>query len=99
MNAMRDNTAHLVAPEDVMAYLDGELAADEAEAVATHLRDCAECAAVAEELRGVARAMDDWTVEAAPASLEREVRDAARGKKLGQGDVRRGWFRSRRVWA
>ncbi len=99
MNGMRDKTAHFMAPEEVMAYLDGELATDEAEAVAAHLRDCGECAAVAEELRGVSRAMDGWAVEPVPVSLEREVRLAAKENETGKGNASRSAFGRGWMWA
>ena len=46
-----NTTAHPVAPEEVMAFLDGELSAAEAQAVSTHLDRCAECGALAEQFR------------------------------------------------
>ena len=41
---------HDVEREDVMAYLDGELAPARAAAVAVHLDGCAECRALATEV-------------------------------------------------
>ena len=37
-------TAQHLAPEKVMAFLDGELSAREAKSVSAHVEDCAECA-------------------------------------------------------
>ncbi len=34
---------HPIEPEELMAYLDGELTADRASATATHLSECSEC--------------------------------------------------------
>jgi len=59
---------HPVAPEDIMALLDGELSHKEAAAVAAHLESCANCAALAEDLRGVSRSLHLWDV--APVSQE-----------------------------
>lgn len=78
MKAINENATHAVPPEEVMAYLDGELGAEEALAVARHLRNCAECAPLAKELGGVSRELRAWAVETAPAGIEREVRKAVR---------------------
>jgi len=42
---------HTVSPEEVMAFLDGELAPVEANAVSQHLEECPECAYVAAQFR------------------------------------------------
>ncbi len=60
---------HDVEREDVMAYLDGELAPARAAAVAAHLDGCAECRALAADLRGVSSGLAEWRVEAAPDRL------------------------------
>jgi len=67
------STTHPIEPEEVMAYLDGELAGERAAAVGAHLEQCAECAAVAAELRGVSVRMAEWQVEAAPQQLVSEI--------------------------
>src|SRR6266853_1575613 len=36
-------TTHRFAPEELMALLDGELSADRAQSVSTHMGQCAEC--------------------------------------------------------
>jgi anti-sigma factor RsiW len=94
MKTTEEKTVHAVAPEQVMAYLDGELSAEEAEAVAAHLRECGYCAVVAEELGGVSRELRAWAVEEAPARLEREIRRAS--LEVGAKPRRR---ISRKVWA
>jgi hypothetical protein len=60
---------HPFEQEEIMAYLDGETSAERASAVAAHLRECAECEALAESLRGVSKQLTTWTVEPAPGSL------------------------------
>src|SRR6266852_4823241 len=70
-------TAHSVAPEDIMAFLDGELSASEAQTVSAHLRDCAQCAMVAEQFRATSQMLSRWDVEAAPAALEDSVKKLA----------------------
>ena len=69
---------HSVAPEDLMALLDGELSAEEAKSVTAHLENCAECSQLADQFRSVSQSLAAWTIPAAPASLEETVlRDAA----------------------
>jgi hypothetical protein len=70
-------TAHSVAPEDIMAFLDGELSASEAQTVSAHLKDCAQCAMVAEHFRATSEMLSRWDVEAAPAALEDSVKKLA----------------------
>lgn len=70
-----NSTAHPIEHEEVMAYLDGELAAERAAAVAAHLDHCAECAALAQGLRGVSTRMAEWQVEAMPEALEIAIRE------------------------
>jgi len=64
-----NSSTHPYEQEEVMAYLDGELSADRASGVAAHLRECAECAELAEQMRGVSVQLADWSVEPAPATL------------------------------
>jgi len=78
-----NTTAHPVAPEEVMALLDGELSAAEAQAVSAHLDRCAECSALAEQFRSTSRSVSRWNVEAVPARLEHSVTSAA--VKAGSG--------------
>jgi hypothetical protein len=63
------HSAHPIEQEEVMAYLDGELAPKRAASVAAHLEECGECRILAEELRGISRQMLAWEVEAAPEPL------------------------------
>ena len=89
-------TGHSVAPEEIMALLDGELSASEARAVSAHLKDCAQCAMVAEQFRATSQMLSRWDVEAAPAALEDSVaakaaahRGAVRSWVTGFGRRRR----------
>jgi hypothetical protein len=55
--------AHPVEPEELMAYLDGELPLDRASTTATHLENCRECQELAADLQGVSRRMMTWQVD------------------------------------
>jgi hypothetical protein len=56
-------STHPFEQEEVMAYLDGELAPKRAASVAAHLRECAECEALVASLRGISNQLAAWTVE------------------------------------
>ena len=72
---------HAFEPEEIMAYLDGELEPRRALEVATHMDHCAECARVAEGIRGTSAHMREWTVEAPSAGLDQAVLAALKGAR------------------
>ena len=79
-----DSTTHPFDREEVMAYLDGELAPERASAAAAHLEQCAECRALAAELRSVSRQMAEWPVEMIPARVGDNVLRAVAAPKGGK---------------
>lgn len=81
-------TGHPMEPEELMAYLDGELAPARAAETAAHLEQCEECKKMAADLRTVSREMAAWEVEAAEFGL-REA-EAAVPEVM---KVRRPWLR------
>lgn len=54
---------HIVAPEEVMAYFDGELPPERAEAIGAHVAACRVCQALAEDLNGTSDALRGWQVD------------------------------------
>jgi len=54
---------HPIEQEELMAYLDGELATNRAVAAAAHLEHCAECQELAADLRKLSQEMMAWEVE------------------------------------
>lgn len=76
-------TGHPVEPEELMAYLDGELPAGRAAVAAEHLDRCAACQQMAADLRGVSRQLMAWEVTPAGAEMPRELAAALaeRGRK------------------
>jgi anti-sigma factor RsiW len=69
-------STHPFEQEEVMAYLDGELAANRAASVAAHVRECPECAALTKQMREVSVQLSNWSVEPAPASLTKNLETA-----------------------
>jgi hypothetical protein len=103
-------STHPVEPEDVMAYLDGELPAARASAIAAHLDQCADCAGLAQQLRNVSQQLLAFEVEPAPARLEgavlaalgetpRRASTPAKGLLVQPVLLWRRLFASRFVWA
>jgi hypothetical protein len=78
------NTAsHPVAPEEVMAFLDGELPAAQAQSVSDHVKHCAECTAIAAQFRNISQSLLSWKVPTVPTRLENTVTDLAAKTRSG----------------
>ena len=69
-----NRTAHEIEPEEVMAYLDGELEPSRAIEVAAHIAACKECATVEADLRALPQKLALWTVEPSTIALETVIR-------------------------
>src|SRR5689334_14088756 len=100
---------HPIEQEELMAYLDGELATYRAVAAAAHLEHCAECQELAADLRKLSQELMAWEVEQSESSSEisDEIAAALEKRKShpkqSTGAVRWSWrmlFTPRRVaWA
>lgn len=64
-----NSTTHPVAPEEIMAHLDGELSAERAQFVTSHLESCQQCSVVAANLGVLSHQMRVWEVGQLPASV------------------------------
>lgn len=87
---------HEFAPNEVMAYLDGELEPRRASALAAHLDRCAECHELAKHLRQVSERMLDFQIEAAPEKLAVPVNEAVSRWRKSEGkhfNFQRPWWR------
>jgi hypothetical protein len=62
-------TIHPVAPEEIMAFVDGELPAERAQSISLHIEQCAECIAVRDALRDVSSTLSKWTIQAPPLNV------------------------------
>jgi hypothetical protein len=73
---------HIVAPEEVMAYLDGELPPERAASVHAHLVDCRTCQSLADDLREVSDDLRVWQVDAAPDSVRAPAAPGGRATRV-----------------
>ena len=76
---MRSNhrSEHAIEAEELMAYLDGEIAAGRAAEIAQHMQQCAECKALAAGFRNLSQDLAAWEIESAPARLSEQVHEHA----------------------
>lgn len=78
--------SHPIEPEELMAYLDGELTADRAAATAVHLNECADCQRLVAEFRGISRDLNAWKVELADSATPPAI-PAALGQKRPESRI------------
>jgi hypothetical protein len=64
---------HPIEPEELMAYLDGELRADRAAEAANHLGECAECQGIVAGFRGVSQNLKTWKAELAESDMPKAI--------------------------
>lgn len=67
------NATHPVAPEEIMALLDGELSPERAQAVSVHTECCASCQQVFASLLHTANSLTSWTVGSVPSQIEERL--------------------------
>ena len=83
---MTTATQH-IAPQDMMALLDGELAAADARTVMDHMEACAECSGAVEQFRETSRALAAWTVPAVSDALKARVEAKSARSNTRRQDV------------
>lgn len=64
---------HFIEQEELMAYLDGELATERAVEAAAHLERCGECQELAADLRKMSQEMMGWEVEELEPAVEMPI--------------------------
>jgi hypothetical protein len=72
---MRANR-HPIEQEELMAYLDGELSAEQANEDLSHLELCPECQTLAADFRGVSQELLAWDVESPEIGISSELNAA-----------------------
>lgn len=70
-------TMHPFTPEEIMAFVDGELPADRVQSVAAHVDQCAKCRELIGSFRYTSHSLSSWTVPGAPSNVLFENRLAA----------------------
>src|SRR5262252_2367344 len=85
---------HPVEPEELMAYLDGELTAVRATAVAEHLERCRDCQILRAEFQSMSQSLATWEVEEKEPVLSSEITQALdqRERRLQGGGLWK-WLR------
>jgi len=71
---MKTSACH-VAPEEVMAWVDGELSTAETKSVSEHVEQCAECTKLREQLRRTSQSLSAWKIAPMPAKLEKSIEE------------------------
>jgi hypothetical protein len=74
-------TTHPVAPEEVMAFLDGQLSADRISFVAAHVNECKQCSQIRDSLRHLLQSLIAWTVPDVPADIQQRVLNSSTAAK------------------
>ena len=97
---------HPIEQEELMAYLDGELPADQATQSLSHLELCSECQTLAADFRGVSQELMAWEVESQEAGIPAEISAALEERlqnrkpaKLSSPGLKNRVITSRWVWA
>lgn len=84
-----NTTKHEFQPEEVMAFLDGELPPGRATTLSQHLEKCEECAAVAAGFKTVSQNLSKWGIEPLPDRAVKRVTSAGLAIKTNT-DLRSG---------
>jgi anti-sigma factor RsiW len=63
-------------PEELMAYVDGEVRGTRKESLAPHLAECEECRRAVAQFEDDAKILRAWTVEAVPAGINEKIQAA-----------------------
>src|SRR5262245_26771475 len=67
---------HPIEPEELMAYLDGELPPQRASVAGDHLSHCTECQLAAAEMQDASRRLLEWQIEEPAPRVEQAVTPA-----------------------
>ena len=72
-------STHPVAPEEVMAFLDGEASFGLAQSIFVHVNECSDCCEVRDSIQKGRQSLAKWIVPEVPQSVEDYVRRASVG--------------------
>jgi len=86
---------HPIEQEELMAYLDGELSADQATQALSHLELCPECQTLATDFRRVSHDLMTWEVEASEVGVPSEINAALNERLQKRESVKVSWPKNR----
>jgi len=92
-------TAHPIAPEEIMAHLDGELSADRTQSVSTHLEFCADCRTLLQDFQQTKYNVAMWQVASMPAAIETRIESAVPKVSAPSATTSPDFFRRRSRWS
>ena len=97
---------HPIEQEELMAYLDGELPADQASEALSHLELCPQCQTLVADFRGLSQELTAWEVESSEVGISSEINAALAERFQKREAAKANWPRlenrvmtSRWVWA
>ncbi len=97
---------HPIEHEELMAYLDGELPADQATEALSHLELCPECQTVAGEFRDLSQKLMTWEIEPPELGMSSDINAALaerfqkwKAAKVSSSKLKDGVMMNRWVWA
>jgi putative zinc finger protein len=95
---------HPIEQEELMAYLDGELSADQATQALSHLEMCPECQTLATDFRRVSHDLMTWEIGAPEVGVPSEINAALNERFQKRESAKASWpknrvMKNRWVWA
>ena len=70
---------HPVPPEEVMAFLDGELSPEKSLSISSHLEACSDCKELTAQLKSTSQSLLHWQNDLPKASLQERIMSVANG--------------------
>src|SRR5215831_198721 len=84
-------STHAIQPEELMAYLDGELSPEREIAASEHLERCRECQRLAADLQALSRRLMTWEVTPSNRPLIEDLTYSLEARNLTETFGRRAW--------
>jgi len=79
-----NRTTHPIEPEELIAYLDGELSSVRTAVAEGHLSECVECQSVVSDLRSVSQHLKSWNVKTTESAMPPAITAALNGRTSGR---------------
>src|SRR5260370_31794040 len=84
---------HAFLPEEVMAFLDGELSPEESASISAHLEACSNCKELTGRLRTTSQSLLRWQTDELKSSLQEPIMENAANRQSGTS-ARLEWLRN-----